>query len=546
MPKLWIYLKTNPSSSEKVNAHPLSHEYCPNSVSSCCKKQNYLKTKRTAPGVGAPRAAYANIHTHHKLGAVCPFILADLPQKGKKNMATIEKIAGKTGTSYRITVYSGFDTLGKRIRHRTTYKPATGMTERQIQKAVQRAAADFERSIEQGYTLDNRQTFAEYADYVLNLKERTGIKPKTIDRYRDLLERINQAIGHIKLTDLRPQHLNSFYKNLAEPGIRIGGDSAESKIDIAVWLKQNNISRSKLSELSGVSAPTVGVAVKGESIKAEKAQAIAKAMGKKVDEVFRIKKNMDPLAEKTILEHHRLISTVLAQAEKEMLVPYNAAAKATPPKSQKKLPNYFQPETVSAILDALDREPLKWQLITHLLIVTGCRRGEIMGLKWEKVDFENNRVKIDSELITTRSKGVFESTTKTSDIRYLALPQETMRLLKLHKREQLRLQLLNGDRWQHTGYVFTRDNGDRMNPDSITGWLNDFSARHGLPHINPHAFRHTVASVLLGNGTDIVTVSKQLGHASVTTTENFYSHIIEENKAKAADCIADVLIRKKA
>jgi site-specific recombinase XerD len=50
----------------------------------------------------------------------------------------------------------------------------------------------------------------------------------------------------------------------------------------------------------------------------------------------------------------------------------------------------------------------------------------------------------------------------------------------------------------------------------------------------------------LANGTDIVTVSKQLGHASITTTENFYSHIIEENKAKAAECIADVLIRRKA
>ena len=121
-----------------------------------------------------------------------------------------------------------------------------------------------------------------------------------------------------------------------------------------------------------------------------------------------------------------------------------------------------------------------------------------------------------------------------------------MDLLRHHKREQLRLQLANGDRWLHTGYVFTQDNGDHMNPDSITGWLKDFSSRHGLPHINPHAFRHTVASVLLANGTDIVTVSKQLGHASITTTESFYSHIIEENKAKAADCIADVLIRKKA
>lgn len=94
--------------------------------------------------------------------------------------------------------------------------------------------------------------------------------------------------------------------------------------------------------------------------------------------------------------------------------------------------------------------------------------------------------------------------------------------------------------------VFTKDNREWLHPDSITRWLNNFSRDNGLPHINPHAFRHTVASVLLANGTDIVTVSKQLGHASVNTTESFHSHIIEENKAKASECIADVLLRKKA
>ena len=461
-------------------------------------------------------------------------------------MATIEKQVGKNGTTYRITVYAGFDTQGKRIRHRMNYKPTPGMTPRQIEKAAQKAAMDFERSIEQGFALDNRQTFAEYADYVLDLKQRTGTKARTLDRYQDMMVRINQAIGHIKLADLRPQHLNSFYKNLAEPGIRMGGGSAKAKIDMVAWLKKHKISRGKLAEKAGISAATVGVAVKGESIKIEKAQAIAQAMEKKVDDVFKVEKNMEPLADKTILEHHRLISTILAQAEKEMLVPYNAAAKATPPRTTKKDPNYFQPETVAAILEALESEPLKWRLITHLLIVTGCRRGEIMGLKWEKVDFDNCRVKIDRALVSSKSKGVFEESTKTSDIRHLHLPKETMDLLRQHKREQLRLQLANGDRWLHTGYVFTQDNGDHMNPDSITGWLKDFSTRHGLPHINPHAFRHTVASVLLANGTDIVTVSKQLGHASITTTESFYSHIIEENKAKAADCIANVLIRKKA
>ena len=72
------------------------------------------------------------------------------------------------------------------------------------------------------------------------------------------------------------------------------------------------------------------------------------------------------------------------------------------------------------------------------------------------------------------------------------------------------------------------------------------ATRHGLPHVNPHAFRHTAASVLIANGTDITTVSKILGHSSVSTTENYYSHLIEAAKAAASDTLSDVLIRRKA
>ena len=154
-------------------------------------------------------------------------------------MAHIEKIEGKRGTTYRFIVSGGFDTNGKRITRKKTWRPPEGMTARQIEKAVQRAAVDFERSIEQGFVADDRQTFSQYAQYVLDLKERDGTKAKTLDRYKELLVRINQAIGHMKLADIRPQHLNTFYKNLAEPGIRAGGGSATAKIDIAAWLKAN-------------------------------------------------------------------------------------------------------------------------------------------------------------------------------------------------------------------------------------------------------------------------------------------------------------------
>lgn len=461
-------------------------------------------------------------------------------------MAWIERREGKRGVSYRISVSCGMDSLGHQIMRRTTWRPEPGMTARQVEKALARAAADFEREIEQGYALDNRQTFSGYAKYVLVMKEQAGAKRRTLERYEELLERINQAIGHMKLADIRPQHLNSLYQNLREEGIRKDGGHAIMRTDLAAWLKVHKTSKTALAKKAGCAASTLAAAGKGQSIQRSTAEAIARAMNGGLEDIFDVSVKSAPLSPKTILEHHRLISTILGLAEKEMLVPYNAAAKATPPKVDRKEPNYFQPEDIAAILDALEREPLKWQAITHLLIVTGCRRGEIMGLKWDKVDLDRQRITIDRALLVGKDGTAYEDTTKTGDTRYLNIPAETAQLLKEHRREQAIMRLQNGDRWQETGYVFTRDDGRPMNPDSVTGWLSDFSKRNGLPHINPHAFRHTAASVLIAAGTDVVTVSKQLGHSSVSTTESFYSHMIEEAKAQAAECIADVLLRRRS
>lgn len=143
-------------------------------------------------------------------------------------MANIKRLDGKTGVSFKITVAKGRDMAGKQIRHYKTWTPERPMTERQMEKEVQRVAFEFEREIELGFQADNRQTFAEYAKYVLELKERAGDKYRTLERYGELMERIIPAIGHIKLVDLRPQHLNAFYKALGEEGVSRRADKAHT------------------------------------------------------------------------------------------------------------------------------------------------------------------------------------------------------------------------------------------------------------------------------------------------------------------------------
>ncbi len=460
-------------------------------------------------------------------------------------MATVEKRIGKKGNvSYRITVAGGIDSSGKQIRMRRTWEPPKAdMTPKQIEKALNRAVADFEREIEQGYRLDIKQTFSEYAKYVLALKERTGIKPRTIDRYTDLLKRINVAIGHMKLTDIRPQHLNAFYQNLSEEGVRRESAKATAKISLVDVLSARKLSISKLAKQTQMANATASAAVHGQSVSYEKAEAISKALGKKVDDIFYIETDTAPLSNKTILEHHRLISTILAQAEKEMLIPFNPAAKATPPKVDRSEPDYYQPEEMSAILDALEKAPLKWRALTYLLIDTGCRRGEAAGLKWESLDLSTGIMTIERALLYSPQRGVYEGSPKTGKNRTLRLAPETVDLLSKYCNAQQQVQAEYGDAWKATGYVFTRENGDRMNPDSITDWLSKFSKANGLPHIHPHAFRHTAASTMIANGIDIVTTANELGHASATTTATIYAHQIAEAKAKAENVRGSIFKR---
>lgn len=105
-------------------------------------------------------------------------------------MANIRPRKNKDGEiiSYEIRVFKGRDENGKQLKpYVMTYKPAPGMTAKQIEKELNRQAVTFEEQCRQGYSLDNRQTFAQYAGYVIDLKERNGMKHTTISRYRDML-----------------------------------------------------------------------------------------------------------------------------------------------------------------------------------------------------------------------------------------------------------------------------------------------------------------------------------------------------------------------
>lgn len=465
-------------------------------------------------------------------------------------MANIQERRDKNGKllSFSIRVFRGRGLDGKQLKPwTTTFDVSPTWKEDSARKKAEAFAAQFEAKCKSGEASDNRQTFAAYADYVIQLKEeRDSLKHSTAVRYRELAKRIYPAIGHIKLKDLRVDQLNDLYTALGKKGEKKVSCRCTAKIDLESVIKKEKISRSKIAKEKNMASSTVCAAIAGKPISKKSAEKIADALGLKLEKAFNCFEEKASLSSKTVIEHHRFIHTVLQQAVKERIIPYNPASLAELPKVIKKKAQYYQPEEVEAIREALEKEPLKWKVLTHLFLITGARRGEILGLKWSEVDFENSKIHICNNVLYSPDRGIYEDTLKTSSSdRYIILPRETMRLLSEYKLSQQREITSLGEYYQDRDFVFAQYNGGAMHPDSVTDWMAKFSERHGLPHIHPHAFRHTMASILYFKHADSISISKRLGHAKVSTTTDMYSHIIAEADKNNAEILED-FFRKKA
>ena len=463
-------------------------------------------------------------------------------------MANIQERRDKSGKliSYSIRVFRGRGPDGKQLKPWTaTFEVSPTWTEKSARKKAEAFAATFEKECKQGLASDTRLQFAEYCEYVIDLKEKRGKKHSTISRYKELTSRIYPQIGHLKLKDIRVDHLNDLYTALGERGVKCTTPKAKAKIDLAAFLKEKKISRAKIATDTGLAPSSVGAAVRGDIVGTETARTVCDALGLKLEKAFITVEENAVLSAKTITEYHRLIHTVLEQAVKEGLIPFNPAGRADLPKAEKKEVCYFQPSEVEAIRDALEVEPMKWKTLVHLFLITGARRGEILGLKWASVDWKNSRIHITNSILQSVERGVYESTPKTeTSVRWVALPPETMQLLRQYKAWQNEERLRLGEYYHDQGFVFARDTGEPMRPDVVTNWLRKFSKRHGLPHIHPHSFRHTMASMLYFKGVDSVSISKRLGHAQVSTTANIYAHVIEEADQENADILAQVFLKR--
>ena len=192
-------------------------------------------------------------------------------------------------------------------------------------------------------------------------------------------------------------------------------------------------------------------------------------------------------------------------------------------------------DEVNDILTAAETEPIHIRVLVEMALFTGLRRGEIVGLKWEDIDFEKRCLSVKRSIYKLRDGKAKEKIPKTkSSIRTIAIPDRLCASLMEYRVHQEKHASFLGSAWQNLGYIFTEEDGYVMNPQTPTKQFSKFLKRHNIRHLKFHGLRHTSATMLLANGCDIKTVSMRLGHSDIETT-NIYVHALESIDRRAAE-----------
>lgn len=461
-------------------------------------------------------------------------------------MAQITKRVGKSGkVTYLIRVSAGYGVDGKQRKQSMTWTPPEGMTLKKIEKQLQIEALRFEEAVNAGTTQNGSMKFAVFADKWLVEYARKQLKIKTVSGYEALLPRINQGIGHIKLRDLKTGHLNTFYKNLQEDGMR-RDTKCKAKVDLREVMKRCKLTSANLSETSGICLYSLRRALRGENVNIATAAAVAKALDMPRSELFEDMAKRDTLDANTVRGYHRLISSILSKAVKWGYIPFNPASNAELPKIKTKEAAHLGEAEARELLLMLRDEPIKYRAAITFDLLSGLRRGELLGLRWSDIDFDNETITIAQTSSYAKGKGVYIDTPKNkTSSRPLKLSRSAFLILREYKDWQDRQRELCGDRWRDTDRrVFTTDEGAPIHPDAFTKWFRDFANKHGFTGVHVHSLRHTYASLMISEGTPLVVVSRRLGHAQVSTTANIYAHVIhsaDEKAAQISEKFADIL-----
>ena len=233
------------------------------------------------------------------------------------------------------------------------------------------------------------------------------------------------------------------------------------------------------------------------------------------------------LSAKTVRNINQVISSALDLAVAQKIIPINPTDACELPKVEHREMQTIPEEQLQAFLT--EAKATGVYEMYYIELATGLRRGELLGLKWQDIDWKNGIIKVRRQIARVDGQ-IVEAPLKTKNsYRTVTISPQAIEVLKQQRAKT------------HDQYVFPSPNGGPISPDSVNNMLKRVLARAGIPKVRFHDLRHTFATIALQNGVDIKTVSGMLGHFSAGFTLDTYAHVTTSAQTEAAQTMGNVL-----
>ena len=248
----------------------------------------------------------------------------------------------------------------------------------------------------------------------------------------------------------------------------------------------------------------------------------------------------------TVIHYHAVIHSALKYAVKTDMLIQNVADKVDRPRKNSFQPVFLSADEMQKMFEAL--RGTKLELPVLVAAFYGLRRGEVVGLKWDAIDFERNTITIKHIVTNAKIDGKCEivcadrAKTKSS-LRSLPLVSNIREKLLALREQQKENRRVCGNCYskKYDGYVFVDAMGNIFNPRSVSANFSKLLEQNGLRHIRFHDLRHSCASLLLANDVPLKHIQEWLGHSDIGTTANIYSHLDYKSKITSANVMDNIL-----
>lgn len=428
-----------------------------------------------------------------------------------------------------------------------TWKPPKpNMTEKQLEKALSKAAFEFEEKCRSGQTV-NAEKFETFCETWFEVYASRTLKLSGVERCRAYTPRVYEKLGHLRIDRITPREIDSFITWLGKQQV-ISNANALFKDDLKVILKDKGLTQKNLAKQAGVSPQTVKAAIDGKRIKWDNAEKLSSALGEPCGKLFDKQTEEKLLSPKTIKNYVSFVSSVFDYAVHIKAIKDNPCKNAALPKIPQSEHKMFTIEQAKRFLDILDSAdtPIKYKAFFQLALFGGFRRGEILGLEWSDFDFDTRVIHIRRTVHYSKELGYYDTEPKSKrSVRALTLPDNVIFTIEQLRNEHLSQRFKLGDQWHDTDRLFTTWNGHQMHGATPFAWLTKVCEQNDLPKVNLHSFRHLNASLLISSGVDVKTVQSILGHSQASTTLDIYAAAFQDREAQALGAVADILTSPK-